>query len=543
MKDGEILTKEYIRYLDSEGNYKYPSVKDVGVIEELKTKSTNSIVEAINELIDISDSKDTENLSTIISNIQNDISIIQNDMLESVNIINENYNNILEPLRELQEVASQHTENFKNYEYNFTNIEGKLNNTISSKEFNNAIGLNQWRITTYNSKSSINEVVNSKDIYNAKKMNIYDVDDSQHVELNSGLSMYKTFVYVEDDSTIIFGMENTGNVNVYMNGASVYSEIREPSEMVSISMSLNKGWNSIEIIVSNDSDSSTIKMATPLLSNIVDKMTTVIGVGTANETQYTELMTTVEQTLDSINLMATKDVVEGLGHDVTSMKASVVVMAEKIENTVSKDSMNDYTGRVESIESNFVQLNNEITGKVSSNLFDTLNDKVISQDSIIKQLENSINLAVDKTTYDSLKEVVEANKSSLEILNNEISSMVSETEFNEKLGLYETTFSEILQTAESISSTIANQNEAISNISQTYSEIVNQVYNADGTSKIQQKFDEITSVVSEIGSMSIGGNNIIDGTNDYRFSSENANWVIEEPLSDRNQAKIITFEG
>lgn len=541
------MTKEYIRYLTVDGDYKFPSVKDVGVIEELITVSKESLVEAINEVKAQVNGRDAESLTMaeIISNVQRELELQKSELalkLDSM-LYNGFLEDTVEALTQLRDTASQYSEKFKSIDSQFEHTEEELMNKIGTVEFDNAVGVNKWKITKYKSVKKFDVPISVMDLYNVEKGEVYEVDDSEDIELPSGLCSYYTNVYVSKETIVELVLNGFENVNFYMNGASIYNAITNGNGAL-VSMSLNKGWNTLEIVSYKGGDDSTFK-SSKLISLNVDKMSTVIGIGTANETKYTQLTTIIDQTNEAISLKAENETVQRIGTDIQSLQAEVNIQADAIKDTVSKKTYDLMTGKVEGIESTILQQAEMIESKVSNTVFDTLNTKVGNQETIISQLLDAIKLKVDTTTYNAMTGIVAGHTSELDLLAKEIKSKVSETSFNEQTGLYDAKFTLISQTANNISQTVASQDKRISNLSQNYDEIKGEIYNADGTSAIRQRFDSIESTVTETNNRlsGVGGVNLINGTGSYVGVKLPTGWYIADAEADRPSAKIIYNNG
>lgn len=531
-----------IRFRNSEGLYEFPTVKDVGDIDKLLTKAKTDLVSSINEIFNkIGASDTTVSLSEIIAEVQAKILEQQKALQDKIDSVTYNayVKDVNAKMTELLNKTLTFEENFTTIDNKFIQTDKELSNKITSESFNNAVGVGKWKVTEYGLKT-ISEPIVAQTLLKVPSMAVYEIDDSLVINTSTGVTSLYTNVYNDSEKTIILDFKQEKNVAVYLNGALLSSD-NTVLESRAVSVFLNRGWNTIEIFYDSALGNFTFN-GLETLNSRVQKMSTVIGANGKNETMYSNVSTEMKQLSDLILLSATKEEVKLLSGDVTNQKAEIKVLSDKILNTVTSEIFNIYTKKLELAETQIKQNTDSIALKVDTSTHDTLNSKVTTQETELNLLKEQIKLTVSQTVFDGLKDIVTSHNASIDVLKNSITNTVTKTEFDEKFKTYDVTFSEIKQTADTISTTIANYDKAISNITQTYDKIVAEIYNADGSSKIEQKFDEINLIVREFGKKysEIGGKNLLTYTKDFGNVVVSNGWTINPSETDREGLSILT---
>ncbi len=474
----------YIRYQEN-GEWKYASVKTVGDLTTLKTKSKSDIVSAINsmfetggiiqdildelegvegdneeileqidgihEIININKEtvEDMERMSNELKEKQQAMEEMQSAMEERQqeilngleNKINKEeydveYQGVLEELR--KKVSSFDFENltgeFSRIEKHVTNLDDEVSTKLSKIDFNDAVGVNKWAFDSYEIEGINFSDTNPSFEFIKGISPVYSEEMEDQVDLSflreaNRINYLFTNVNLETSKTVGFDVKFKDGIAIYMNGALIYRNNSPVEITADVSLSLRKGWNTVEILHGFNNTNPKLQM-TPLLSSQVDKMTTVIGVGKKDETRLINIETEIKHTHESINLKADKTVVSQIGNDVASNTAELEVHAEAIKQTVKSREFNEYTKVLTDAVAE-IEVNSEaIKQTVNKKEYDALNEIVTEQGSKIEQTFEDIELKVDKKELDDLEETVKSNETRIGLNETQISLRAEKSELD-----------------------------------------------------------------------------------------------------------------
>lgn len=309
--------------------------------------------------------------------------------------------------------------------------EGKISNTMTKTEYDNAVGVNRWATSRYNTELSTSSTFPKFSHIAGKKADaVIDFNDSSLLNAFVGekyIAHYFTHVKMKKETTIIVKLSHGDSIGLYLNGAMVYEASAGTSHTVHLSV--REGWNTIEVLHYKHEGNFDLTMS-PTISSQVDKMTAVIGVGNKDETRLAQAETQIQQTAEGILLKADKTEVTNLGNRIESAESSLEVQAGQIASKVEKTEFDKYSDRLSKAESSITQNAESILQKVEKTEFDTLNGKVTEQGTQINQLSDSIALKVDKTVVDDIAKRVTDTETKIELTNEQIDLKASKTELN-----------------------------------------------------------------------------------------------------------------
>ncbi len=361
-----MLVARYIRYLEN-GTWKYASVKSVGELEKLLTKSKTDIVSAINELIanggalehDLNSRFDglegqQNELVTITGNVQETLGKVQDDLLnkaeamyvdeqikklvnkadydanyqkiegellDKVNIekYNEEYKLVTAKLNDKTDLSA-----FKGVEgrvttteQEITNVKGELGSKIGKTEFDSAVGVNRWLARKYDINiGSAGAIPSFSHIKGKQPSEVVDYDDNSMLKPFTGdyyVGHYFTNVYMKVAKTVNLTVTHDDGAVIYMNGAKMY-EGKTRTTGLTVAMTFRAGWNTVEILHYEHSGATEYVSLGLKLSTQVDKLTSVIGIGDKDDTRLVEAETQIKQNAEAILLKAEGSEVTSLGN-------------------------------------------------------------------------------------------------------------------------------------------------------------------------------------------------------------------------------------
>lgn len=317
------------------------------------------------------------------------------------------------------------------------NTEG-IEQRVKQVDYDNAVGVNKWIASQYKhiNLGSIWEIPYFDHIKGKDPDVIVDYDDSTEFQAFPNedyyIAHYFTNVYLEEAKTITLSVYNDDGINIFMNGASIYS-FESNGDPADVALSLRAGWNTIEFLHFNYTENGLVKLGI-MISDQVDKMTSVIGVGNKDETRLKQAETAIIQNSEDIELRATKTDVSAIGNRVTNNESAIKIANDKISSKVEQTEFNNYSKKLTTAESDITQLKDEITSKVETTDFNLLNNTVKSQGTTISQLNESIALKVNSDVVDGLKDRVSSAESQITANKNAIALKASQSDLDKSNG-------------------------------------------------------------------------------------------------------------
>ncbi|PFA76953.1 tail fiber domain-containing protein [Bacillus cereus] len=518
----------YIRYLEN-GTWKYASVKSVGELEKLLTKSKTDIVSAINELIanggalehDLNSRFDglegqQNELVTITGNVQETLGKVQDDLLnkaeamyvdeqikklvnkadydanyqkiegellDKVNIekYNEEYKLVTAKLNDKTDLSA-----FKGVEgrvttteQEITNVKGELGSKIGKTEFDSAVGVNRWLARKYDINiGSAGAIPSFSHIKGKQPSEVVDYDDNSILKPFTGdyyVGHYFTNVYMKVAKTVNLTVTHDDGAVIYMNGAKMY-EGKTRTTGLTVAMTFRAGWNTVEILHYEHSGATEYVSLGLKLSTQVDKLTSVIGIGDKDDTRLVEAETQIKQNAEAILLKAEGSEVTSLGNKVTAHEASINLMKDEITMLVKTEDFNKYTGRLETAESTITQHSNQISQKVEKKDYDALNSIVGKQQTSINQLTSEIDLKATKSDFDGLNGRVGNAETQINLNTEAIKLKAEKTELDKTNGRLSTAEAQLTVQAGEIASKVTQED-----IDESLSPIESRVGNAEST--------------------------------------------------------------
>ncbi|MFJ8247287.1 hypothetical protein [Peribacillus asahii] len=312
---------------------------------------------------------------------------------------------------------------------------GQIATKVSQTDYDNAVGVNKWIARRYNvDLGGATAIPNFNHIKGKQPVSVIEYLDASKLQAFSGdkyIAHYFTNVYLATAKTVALTVTQDDSSAIYMNGAMISEATGTASK--SVSLSLRAGWNTVEILMYDHSGTEHVTLGKKLSDN-VDKMTAVIGVGDKNETRLTQAETAIQQTSDAILLKADSTTVTNIGNRVTATEGSITVLNNAIVNKVEQTDFNAYSQRVSNAESTITQLSNEITQKVNKTDYDVLNGIVTDQTTQIQQLNESISLKVGEDVFNGMEERVSSTETELSLTQDEILLKANRTEVDTLTG-------------------------------------------------------------------------------------------------------------
>ncbi|MGQ7228418.1 tail fiber domain-containing protein [Bacillus cereus group sp. Bce029] len=499
----------YIRYLEN-GTWKYASVKSVGDLEKLLTTSKTDIVSAINELIanggalehDLNSRFDglegqQNELVTITGNVQETLGKVQDDLLnkaealyvdeqikklvnkedydanyqkiegellDKVNIekYNEEYKLVTAKLNDKTDLSAFEGVEGRvtTTEQEITNVKGELGSKIGKTEFDSAVGVNRWLARKYDINiGSAGAIPSFSHIKGKQPSEVIDYDDNSVIKPFTGdyyVGHYFTNVYMKVAKTVRLTVTNDDGAVIYMNGAKMYESTTRTTGLT-VAMTFRAGWNTVEILHYEHSGAVEQVSLGLKLSEQVDKLTSVIGIGDKDDTRLVEAETQIKQNAEAILLKAEGSVVTSLGNKVTANEASINLMKDEITMLVKTEDFNKYTGRLETAESTIIQHSNQISQKVEKKDYDALNNIVGEQQTSINQLTSEISLKATKSDFDGLNGRVGNAETQIKLNTEAINLRAKQTELDKTNGRLQTAESQLNVQAGQISTKVTQE--------------------------------------------------------------------------------------
>ena len=140
-------------------------------------------------------------------------------------------------------------------------------------------GVNKWLFRKYNFATGSNAIPSYTDIQD-KTMDAQDlVSDGATIVsgvADSYIGSIRTGLYVNQSKTIAFTFTHDEGCQIYVNGKSQYSK-GGYTVGASATLTLNKGWNTVEILWSETTSGDGIFSVSPVISKLVDKMSAAFG--------------------------------------------------------------------------------------------------------------------------------------------------------------------------------------------------------------------------------------------------------------------------
>lgn len=523
-----MLVARYIRYLEN-GTWKYASVKSVGELEKLLTKSKTDIVSAINEMLANGSALEhnlnnrfeglegqQNELVTITGSVQTELGKVQGELLNKVEqlyvdeeikkLVNKedydaNYQKIEGELLEKVNI-DKYNEEYKlvtaklndktdlsafegvkgrvtTTEQEIVNVKGELGSKIGKTEFDGAVGLNRWLARKYDINiGSAGAIPSFSHIQGKQPSEVIDYDDNSTLKPFTGeyyIGHYFTNVYMKVAKTVNLTVTHDDGAVIYMNGAKMY-EGKTRTTGLTVAMTFRAGWNTVEILHYEHSGAIEYVSLGLKLSTQVDKLTSVIGIGDKDDTRLVEAETQIKQNAEAILLKAEGSVVTSLGNKVTANETSISLIKDEIKSLVKTDDFNKYTGRLESAESTIIQHSTEISQKVEKKDYDALNNIVGQQQTSINQLTSEIDLKATKSQFDGLNGRVGNAETQINLNTEAINLRAKQTELDKTNGRLSTAEAQLTVQAGEISSKVTQ-----GDIDKSLSPIESRVGNAEST--------------------------------------------------------------
>lgn len=339
-------------------------------------------------------------------------------------------------------------------------LENAIGQKLSITTYDDAVGVNKWVSSVYPVATGINLNTTAPTFDMFKGVNptsVEEVVDEAIIPVKSGTNQITHLfarVYLKVAKTISLNILFDDSIAIYMNGASVYQSKFLGSTRGTASLSLRTGWNTIEILHGQATGTPVLDLGTKI-SSLVDRFTSVVGVGDKNETRLSRAETELIQTTEKIELKASQTDVANIGNRVTSAEGQLVVQSNQIASKVSQSTFDGYTQRVTNAESNITQLSDTIATKVAKTDYDNLNSKVTTQATTITQLSDSITTKANKTDVDALSNRVSTTETSIVQANNAIALKASQSSLDTLSGRVTNAESSITAQADQIALKVA----------------------------------------------------------------------------------------
>jgi len=339
-------------------------------------------------------------------------------------------------------------------------LENAIGQKLSITTYDDAVGVNKWVSSVYPVATGINLNTTAPTFDMFKGVNptsVEEVVDEAIIPVKSGTNQITHLfarVYLKVAKTISLNILFDDSIAIYMNGASVYQSKFLGSTRGTASLSLRTGWNTIEILHGQATGTPVLDLGTKI-SSLVDRFTSVVGVGDKNETRLSRAETELIQTTEKIELKASQTDVANIGNRVTSAEGQLVVQSNQIASKVSQSTFDGYTQRVTNAESNITQLSDTIATKVAKTDYDNLNSKVTTQATTITQLSDSITTKANKTDVDALSGRVSTTETSIVQANNAIALKASQSSLDTLSGRVTNAESSITTQADQIALKVA----------------------------------------------------------------------------------------
>lgn len=354
----------------------------------------------------------------------------------NMNKYTEEYNQIVADLKE--KVSAYDFENlsgkFTIIENEFTDLEEEVSNKMSKVEFDDAVGVDKWILSSYDVKGT--DFAQTYPTFGTikEKTPIFtdEITDSVAIKIPTQLNRVNhifTNVRLEASKTVSFDVNYRNGVSVYMNGAIIYQHYSRTEQTEKVHLSLREGWNTIEVLQGASVSASKLGLS-PTVSSQVFKMTTVIGVGDKNESRLIHSETIMKQTQDGILLKADKTVVSQLGNDIKDNSAEIKLLNDEIVQSVKKSEFNQYTQELTDLGATVSIHSDKIDSKVEKTVYDKLNDIVVKQGTSITQTEKDIALKVGKDEFNKLNNQVTTHETKIGANETQISLRAKQSDLN-----------------------------------------------------------------------------------------------------------------
>lgn len=312
---------------------------------------------------------------------------------------------------------------------------GQIAQRVTKTEFDDAVGVNKWIASKYPiTGTDLAQTPPSFPLIKGMQATeVKEISDASTLSIFTGTSQIThlfTNVKLAIAKTIKLSLKYDNSVAIYMNGARIYENKSNSQAVVSVSLALRVGWNTIEIL-HGQKDGSPVLILGTTISSQVDKMTTVIGVGDKNETRLAQAETSIVQNSEAITLKANQTEVTGIGNRVTTAESELVVQAKQIASKVGQTDFNAYSQRLETAESTITQQSNEIKSKVSQTDYNLLNGRVSTAESTITQQGKAIELKANQTDLNSVTGRLSTTEATLTTQSDQIATRVTKDEYKE----------------------------------------------------------------------------------------------------------------
>jgi len=307
---------------------------------------------------------------------------------------------------------------------------------VTKTEMDNAVGVNKWVASRYDvNLGSAGAIPIFAHIKGKTPVSVIDYADNSRLQPFTGdgyIGHYFTNIYMNTAKTVNLSVTNDDGASIFLNGGSIMARGSATSALP-VAVAFRAGWNTLEILHHEYSGGESVQLGLKLSDN-VDKMTSVIGVGDKNETRLTQAETSIIQNASDIALRATKTEVTAMGNRISDAEASITLHTDQINSKVSQTDFNAYSQKLTTAESDIVQLKDEITQKVSTTDYNLLNNTVKDQQTLIQQLNESISLKVDEQIIDGLDQRITDSETQISLTQDSILLKAEKTELDEVTG-------------------------------------------------------------------------------------------------------------
>jgi chromosome segregation ATPase len=426
--------------------------------QQTSINNINGTVESHTTQISTIDQK-ADSISTRVTETESDISGLEGRMGTAETQITQNKNSIA--LKADNSVVEDLGTRLTDAEAEIQINSDAITQRVTLTEWDGALGVNKWIVSKYDiDLGSSSAIPTFAHLNGLNPSQVLEFNDSQRMQPFTGdkyIAHFFTNVFLNNAKTIQLNLTHDDSIAVYMNGAMI-SQL-QGSTAGTASLSLRKGWNTVEILHYEHTNTEYVDLGLKLSSQ-VDKLTAHIGIGDKNDTRLRQAETSIKQTAEAIELKADKTEVTSLGNRISNNEASISLLNDEIALKASQTELDNYSqrlsnaessitvnsnaiatkveqtdfdllnGRVSDAETSITQLNNQIVLKVSQNDFDALENRVSSAETSITQTQNSIALKADKTALDTVTGRLEDAEAELTVQADEIATKVGKTEFD-----------------------------------------------------------------------------------------------------------------
>ncbi|URJ76439.1 hypothetical protein MF621_004146 (plasmid) [Bacillus velezensis] len=473
-----------IRYLENK-EWKYPTVRDVGDIEKLKTTDKTDLVSAINEITangggspaviqDIQDRVETletdsstqkdqieKNRQSVetqgqqlsdLQEIQSELEMEDRKIREEVSnkldtdVYTDQYNKVKEDLldkvdsskykEDFSAITIQLGEKVNSIDFNglkgrvdtvqtdVKNIEGEMSTKITRTEFDDAVGLNKWTASKYlTPDTNLNQTPPSFPLIKGRTPDeVAELDDSLSLIAFDG-SGFITHLFT----------------NVRLKTAKTLSLNLKYNDSLSVYM------NGAKIYENKYNDQDPIKVSLSLRSgwNTIE-----ILHGNQSGEPVLSLESSIASQVDKLTAVI------GVGDKNETRLAQAETNIKQTEDAIllkaEKQEVTNIGNRVSNNESSLQVLNDQIKTKVEQQDFNKYSERLTNTESTVTQLSGEITSKVEQEDYNLLNDKVGSQGTQIQQLSDSISLKVDTEVFNGLEGRVKTNESEITATQKAI---------------------------------------------------------------------------------------------